>query len=89
MIAVFLLSATIAATPAVAVDTREALIREATGWLLNGDGLPRDIDERLMRLAPADRIEVMVFLRRSGLLVGPGWDADRLLAPAKDKGPAQ
>ncbi|RQP06244.1 MAG: hypothetical protein D1H97_08690 [Paracoccus sp. BP8] len=87
MIAVLILSAALAAEPAGgAVSTRDGLIREATGWLLNGESLPRDIDERLMRLPPADRIEVLIFLRRSGMLIGPGWTVDRLLAPAKPTG---
>lgn len=82
MIAVFLLSGALAAEPA---PTRDVLMRDATEWLLNGEDLPRDIDERLMRLTPSDRIEVLVFLRRSGMMIGPGWSADRLLAPAKNK----
>ena len=32
-----------------------------------------------------DRIEALVFLRRSGMMIGPAWSADRLLAPAKNK----
>lgn len=62
--------------------TRDALIRDATDRLLAGESLPADTDERLMRLAPADRVEVLIFLRRAGLLSGPGWPAERLLAPA-------
>ncbi|CAM3237705.1 hypothetical protein SAMN04488021_10597 [Paracoccus aminovorans] len=86
MIAALLLSAALAAEPLAA---RDALIRDATEWLLNGEDLPRDIDERLMRLPPADRVEVLVFLRRSGMMLGPGWSADRLLAPAKNGETAQ
>lgn len=61
---------------------RDALIQEATDHLLNGESLPADIDARLMALSPADRIEVLIFLRRSGMMTGPGWTADRLLSPA-------
>lgn len=86
MIAALFLSSALAATPAAPAPTREALIRDATAWLLAGEDLPRDIDERLMRLTPTDRIEVLVFLRRSGMMIGPGWNADRLLAPAKPGG---
>ncbi|UXU75887.1 MULTISPECIES: hypothetical protein [unclassified Paracoccus (in: a-proteobacteria)] len=66
-------------------DTGEVLIREATELLLAGGELPRDLDERLLRLEPAERIRVLVFLRRAGLLVGPAWPAERLLAPAKER----
>lgn len=85
MITILLLSGALAGAPAVDVGPRDALIRDATEWLLNGEDLPRDIDERLMRLSPSDRIEVLVFLRRSGMMIGPAWSADRLLAPAKNK----
>ena len=87
MIAALVLSSALAAAPAEAgAITRDGLIRDATERMLNGEALPRDLDERLMRLPPAERIEVMVFLRRSGMLVGPGWPADRLLLPAKPEG---
>ncbi|WP_347267343.1 hypothetical protein [Paracoccus sp. (in: a-proteobacteria)] len=81
MIAALLLASALAAAQA-GPETREALIRDATERLLAGEDLPPDIDARLMRLAPADRIGVLVFLRRAGLLSGPGWPAERLLAPA-------
>ena len=87
MIGLFLLSAALAAgTPQVGQPTRGGLIAEATDLLLNGEPLPSDLDSRLMQLSPADRIEVLVFLRRSGLLTGPGWTIDRLLAPQNDGG---
>lgn len=85
MIAILLLSSALAGAPAGQVETRDALIRDATDWLLNGEDLPRDIDERLMRLSPSDRVEALVFLRRSGMMIGPAWSVERLLAPAKNK----
>lgn len=85
MITILLLSSTLASVPAGQEPARDALIRDATEWLLNGEDLPRDIDERLMRLPPSDRVEALVFLRRSGMLIGPAWTADRLLAPAKNR----
>jgi hypothetical protein len=87
VIGLFLMSAALAAgTPQVTPPTRDGLIAEATDLLLNGEPLPSDLDSRLMQLSPADRIEVLVFLRRSGLLTGPGWTIDRLLAPQNDGG---
>lgn len=84
MIAALLISA---ALTAGAVDTtpptRDALIRDVTEYLLNGESLPADMDARLMALPPADRIEVLIFMRRSGMMTGPGWTAERLLAPAR------
>lgn len=35
-----------------------------------------------MALPPAERIEVLIFMRRSGMLTGPGWTIDQLLAPS-------
>jgi len=84
VIAILILSSALATVPAGQEPARDALIREATEWLLNGEDLPRDLDERLMRLSPSDRIEALVFLRRSGMLIGPAWSAERLLAPAKN-----
>lgn len=69
------------AFPGNAASTRGDLMKEATDLLLSGEALPADIDLRLMELPPADRIEVLIFLRRSGMLTGPGWTVDRLLAP--------
>lgn len=61
----------------------DALIAQATQWLLEGKDLPVDINLRLARLPPAERVRVLVFLRRSGLFTGPDWPIDKLLAPAE------
>lgn len=83
MIVALLISAALAGdAPSTVSTARDALIQEATDHLLNGEPLPADIDARLMALSPADRIEVLIFLRRSGMMAGPGWTADRLLSPA-------
>ncbi len=84
MIAYFLTAVAIAASaePAIALATKDGLIREATEQMLNGERLSPDMSIKLMSLGPADRIEVIIFLRRSGMLEGAGWDVDRLLAPA-------
>ncbi|KRW96618.1 hypothetical protein O4J55_03925 [Paracoccus sp. PXZ] len=87
MIAVLILSAALAAEPAGdAAPTRDGMIRDATERLLYGEPLPADLEDRLMRLAPPDRIEVLIFLRRSGMLAGPAWTTERLLAPARIQG---
>ena len=62
--------------------TRDGVIEESTDLMLSGEALPTDIDLRLMELSPAERIEVLIFLRRSGMLTTPGWTIDRLLAPS-------
>jgi hypothetical protein len=85
LIAILLFSSTLALSSDARVETRDDLIHDATERMLNGEELSRDIDERLMHLAPADRIEVLIFLRRSGMLSGPSWSADRLLAPVTGK----
>ena len=84
MIVVLLISAALAGgAPSTGVPpTRDGLIEEATDLLLSGEALPPDIDLRLMELSPAERIEVLIFLRRSGMLTTPGWTIDRLLAPS-------
>ncbi|MBD9526600.1 hypothetical protein [Paracoccus sp. PAR01] len=86
MIAALTLAAIIAATDAAAglsvqQDSATALIADARGWLLSGEPLPKDMALRLQRLDPAARITVLVFLRRSGLMTGPGWSAEQILSP--------
>ncbi|SFA45238.1 hypothetical protein SAMN04487972_1047 [Paracoccus halophilus] len=89
MIALLLISVALANEPSETPVTREGLIREVTNLLLNGEALPPDLDARLMALAPADRIEVLIFLRRSGMLTGPSWSSERLLVPARPGDPSR
>jgi hypothetical protein len=86
VIAALILSAALAEAAAGGVPTREGMIRDATDRLLYDEPLPADIDDRLMRLSPSDRIEVLIFLRRSGMLIGPAWSIERLLEPARPQG---
>lgn len=70
----------------VAASPRDDFLREATAWLLNGDPMPSDVDHRLMQLEPSDRVEALVFLRRSGLWTTQAWPVERMLAPAVKAG---
>lgn len=54
---------------------------EATGWLLEGRGLPRDYRVQLLRMSPEARLQALVFLRRSGLLTSDSWALDDILRP--------
>lgn len=56
-----------------------AIIKEMTERLLDGQVAPANIESRLMQLDLADRIEVVIFLRRAGLLSGRSLSVDRLL----------
>lgn len=67
---------------ASAPQTSEALIAQATDWLLNGESLPPDMDRRLQSLPPGERMRVLVFLRRSGMFTGADWSIEKILAPA-------
>ncbi|MFH5775350.1 hypothetical protein [Paracoccus broussonetiae] len=91
MIAAALVAAALAAPPLVDTgrDRAEALIAAATQDLLDGKPLDPGIDVDLRRLDPAGRLRVLIFLRRSGMLDGPGWTADMLLAPADADGAGQ
>lgn len=71
------------AQPPVDPDPADLLIRDATEWLLNGEDPPADLDLRLRALSPADRLRVLVFLRRSGIYDEPAWPVEQLLAPAR------
>ena len=71
--------ATAAPTPGAA----ERLMEDATRMLLEGRSLPRDTRLELLALEPADRIRVIAYLRRIGLMTGAPWPAaDLLLAPS-------
>ncbi|MTH36554.1 hypothetical protein GL279_18365 [Paracoccus limosus] len=82
MIRALLMSAALSGAGANAPAEADALIAQATEWLLAGEDLPVDMDLRLRRLPPEERIRVLVFLRRSGMFTGPDWPIDKLLAPA-------
>lgn len=58
---------------------KELFITQMTDRLLAGQGVPPDLESQLMVLEPAERFEVVVFLRRSGLLTGAPLSVDRLL----------
>lgn len=84
MILGLLLSAALSTTSAAPPDQpADQMIAQATDWLLNGEDLPPDMNARLKRLAPTDRARVLVFLRRSGMMTGPEWAVEDLLAPAE------
>lgn len=59
-----------------------AFTDEAAGWLLAGERLPPDYRVRLLRMRPADRLQVIVFLRRAGLLSDAAWSLADILKPA-------
>lgn len=77
---------TVAATslPDVSGTSPEAsaFMEEASGWLLEGQGIPPDYKLRLQRMEPADRLQAIVFLRRAGLLTGNIWTLEDILRPA-------
>ena len=62
------------------------LIRQGTALLLDGAPLPADFTAKLGQLPAAERIVVLVFLRRSGLLTEPVWSVERILAPVATLG---
>lgn len=59
-----------------------AFTEEASGWLLDGETVPRDYRTRLMRMPPPERLQAIVFLRRAGLLTDDAWSLVDILKPA-------
>jgi hypothetical protein len=57
---------------------------DANGWLLSGQGLPRDYRVTLMQMDSAERISAIAYLRRIGLMTDRPWTLDDLLRPAKE-----
>lgn len=82
MSAVLAIMALLAGQGAAPVQSAEDFAAEATEWLLDGKALPDDWKSRLQAMAPAERLQSLIFLRRSGLLTTQGWTADEILAPA-------
>ena len=74
------LAASLTATPVAFED----FAADANGWLLSGQGLPRDYRVTLMQMDSADRISAIAYLRRIGLLNDTPWTLDDLLRPAKE-----
>lgn len=66
------------------VATKTDILDEMTRRLLDGQMAPGNIETRLMALPPAERFEVIMFLRRSGLLTGKSLSVDRLLTMGSD-----
>lgn len=67
---------------AVAQTDFDRFAETASGWLLDGQGLPRDHRIMLMQMDSADRIRAIAYLRRLGLMTGQPWTVDDLLRPA-------
>lgn len=78
---VFAMSMALANEP---VTTKSDILDEMTRTLLDGRMAPGNIESRLMELSPSERFEVIMFLRRSGLLTGKSLSVDRLLTNQSD-----
>ncbi|MBU3028616.1 hypothetical protein [Paracoccus marinaquae] len=59
-----------------------AFADEASAWVLEGKSLPPDYRVRLLRMEPAVRLQLIVFLRRAGLLTDTAWSLEDILRPA-------
>lgn len=77
-----LLTVLAADAAATSPSPAQSLIDEATTLLLAGRDLPRDMRLRLLALEPGDRIRVIAYLRRTGMMKGAVWPAGDLLLPA-------
>lgn len=79
----FLASAIASSEPArsatIALDDFTA---RASVMLLEGTQLPSDYRSELMALPPSERLQAIIFLRRSGLLQGDLWALEDVLRPA-------
>ena len=85
--ALVILLTTLAAEEAAAPsEAAEDVMKAASALLLEGGSLPRDMRLRLLALEPADRIQVIAYLRRIGLMKGAAWPASDLLLPVADPG---
>lgn len=83
MIVAALLTVAVAASDTDALATRglEEFTRDTSVMLLEGRGLPADYRHRLLAMSPSDRLQAIIFLRRSGLLTGDLWTLEDVLRP--------
>ncbi|WP_147391882.1 hypothetical protein [Paracoccus onubensis] len=65
----------------------DAFTRDASARLLEGRGLPADYRRQLLTMSPTDRLQAIIFLRRSGLLSGDIWLLEDVLRPSGISGP--
>lgn len=57
------------------------------GWILAGEPLPVDYRLELLRMQPDDRLQALIYLRRSGLMGrADPWPLSDLLRPARQEG---
>ncbi|TGN67263.1 hypothetical protein E4L95_05600 [Paracoccus liaowanqingii] len=78
----YLVAMSLAAGSAAATDA-EQLARDASDWLLSGQGLPRDYRVLLLQMDSADRLLAIAYLRRVGLLTDRPWTVEDVLRPAQ------
>lgn len=84
LLSALLTSAVVAAADNVALSPEvQAFSRETTEWVLAGQELPSDYQSRLRMMNPADRLQAIIILRRSGLLETDTWPLDDLLSKAE------
>lgn len=78
-----LLASLIAGAPVQAeVGTAtDALIRQAIDQMLEGRELASETEAQIIALPAEERLKVLIVLRRSGMLTGPTWPVERILAP--------
>lgn len=74
-------------TGAPAPTELEAFTSDASAMLLEGRELPADYRHRLRAMSPGDRLQAIVFLRRSGLLSGDLWSLEDILRPPEIHSP--
>lgn len=63
--------------------SKEDIISDAMERLLDGQDLPAETERRIRALPAHERLEVLIVLRRSGMLTGPIWPVDRILSPTE------
>lgn len=83
MIAGLFISGLLSAVVPDAGAEADRLINVATTLLLEGQPMSDEIIIGLPTLPAAERMKVLIFLRRSGLMTTPIWTVDRILAPAE------
>lgn len=81
------IQALLAVVAAAGIETADmapnvaAFAEQASGWLLEGRSLPGDYRLQLLHMPPDERLQAIIFLRRSGLLTAAPWTLDELLRP--------
>lgn len=84
----FMIAALVGLTEASLSSGLSGFRDKASEWVLAGEDLPANYRTQLYEMSSEDRLQAIVFLRRSGLLRGDIWTLEDVLRETDETGGA-